>query len=257
MRVALLQTRLDGRSRSANIQGLIAAITTAADATPAPDLLVLPGLCDTGGEAAGPGLTEAKVQTIGETIALKAREWGVYIAAGLHIRHQDEWVPAAVLFDPDADRVAVGAGRAGAEGSDGGPLALRYSALGAIGVFEWGGDKRAEDAALPERKGAFVAVPVTPGPSGGRKPGQGSWFGALCEDPAFRGDAYWGVVSPAGGAGGATDTGGPTTFLCDPDGKLIASTSDTDETILFAEVPLRRTEPPTELGAAAREGQAG
>ena len=47
MRVALLQIRQDAKSRAASIQSMIAAIDKAARRAQAPDLLILPGACDT------------------------------------------------------------------------------------------------------------------------------------------------------------------------------------------------------------------
>ena len=53
MKVALLQIRLEPKSPAANLQRLNEAIERAARVDPAPDLLVLPGACDTGGGQAG------------------------------------------------------------------------------------------------------------------------------------------------------------------------------------------------------------
>ena len=81
-----MQLRFAPQSRAANAQRLIAAIERASEADPAPDLIVLPGACDTGGVRLGSDWNEATLQGIAETLAWKAREWGVFIAAGLHRR---------------------------------------------------------------------------------------------------------------------------------------------------------------------------
>ncbi len=52
MRVALIQVLFAPSSRAATIQHLMAVVDRAAATTPAPDVLLLPGGCDNGGEIA-------------------------------------------------------------------------------------------------------------------------------------------------------------------------------------------------------------
>ncbi len=135
MRVALLQISLNGGSQSANLQHVLGAIDRAAGATPPPDVLVLPGACDTGGEdatgslsarvaegrqalagkppvapndppvAPNQGTTPAQRACFLESVASKACEWGVFVAIGIHTQEQDAVLPTAVLIDPDGDVV--------------------------------------------------------------------------------------------------------------------------------------------------------
>ena len=133
MRIALLQLALDRKSRAANIQNITAAIERTAQTDPAPDLLILPGACDTGGGKADPRLTEASLQGIAETIAWKAREWGVFIAAGLHVWEDERVVPCAVLFDADGDIVRRNGCATDATATNT-PVEFWHTAVGDIGV---------------------------------------------------------------------------------------------------------------------------
>ena len=49
---------------------------------------------------------------------------------------------------------------------------------------------------------------------------------------------YWVVVAPAAGRDATTAGNGSVSFLSGPDGVVIASASATDETLVFADVPL-------------------
>ena len=88
------------------MQRLNEALERAAGVDPAPDLLVLPGACDTGGATSGRRWPNASLECARENIAWKAREWGVFVAAGLHVRRGDTLQACALLFDPDGDVVA-------------------------------------------------------------------------------------------------------------------------------------------------------
>ena len=62
---------------------------------------------------------------------------------------------------------------------------------------------------------------------------------AVRTDPTIRGGAYWGVVVGAD-ASRPTSTGSkPATFACDPNGRVLVSMQNADETILYVDVPLR------------------
>jgi len=111
MRIALLQIRLNHKSRASNLQTLKRAIDAAASITDAPDLIVLPGACDNGGSASSRGCSRSALEGVREGLAWLAREWGVYIAAGLHAEHEAVWEPCAVLLDPDGDVVAASGGQ--------------------------------------------------------------------------------------------------------------------------------------------------
>lgn len=100
MRVALLQIRVRTHSRSMNLTHVLGQVVRAAEAVPAPDLMVLPAGCD------GPvsqDLSPAMVQGFAESLAAVAREWGVYLGAGLLRSEGDGFGQVARLYDPDGD----------------------------------------------------------------------------------------------------------------------------------------------------------
>ena len=255
MRIALVQLRLEAKSRAANIQGLGAAIDRAAQVRPAPDLVVLPGACDTGGGTFGRGHTPATLTGVGETIAWKAREWGVFIAAGLHCRRGESIVASAVLFDPDGDVVACGVGPVASEGgSPAAPLELWSCALGDLGVLEPSGRPLFGGAPNFGGRGALVAVPVH-GATAALRRRTAAAAEAVRHDAAFRGEAWWAVTSAAG-AGPATSAEGATTFLCDPGGHLAAWADTSEETIIHAEVPLTPAPVTARAHSTTRDDQA-
>ena len=107
MRVALVQIGVRTDSRSANLTHVLRHIVGAAETEPAaPDLLVLPAGCD---GPVSPGLSEAMVQGFAESLAAVAREWGLYVAAGLLEPAGDGFGEAGRLIDPDGDALVRGA----------------------------------------------------------------------------------------------------------------------------------------------------
>jgi len=110
MRVALVQMSLSMRGRSENLTRCVRALVAAAEADPAPDLVVLPAGCD------GPRRAEvspAMVHGFAESLAAVSREWGIYTAAGFLHFGGSGLVEAARLYDPDGDRIALCAAGSG------------------------------------------------------------------------------------------------------------------------------------------------
>lgn len=114
MRVGLVQFPRAPGERATNLIRTLGAIDRAAAAEPGPDLLILPGQCDgdpTGREPTGevsladeiPPLTQAMAEAFSESIAARAREWGVYIAFGAFRNRDGVVAEGAALFDPDGD----------------------------------------------------------------------------------------------------------------------------------------------------------
>ncbi len=240
MRAALLQLALDPTSRAANIQGLTAGIHRAANTAPAPDLLVLPGACDTGGVFPGPRLSDACLQSVREMIAWQARDWGVYIAAGLHHRCGSAFVPCAVLFDPDGDLVAQDPVRT-ADSDLPLPVGTWQTAIGPLGVVELTVGGSLVDRLAAVEDGAFLAMPVGPAIGDARRPGPTARVAPSHIELKLGTGAFWGVVAPAGYNYTSPDEQGWATFVCDPKGKTIASADNGEETIVHAEMPLVST----------------
>ncbi|UCG15402.1 MAG: carbon-nitrogen hydrolase family protein [Phycisphaerales bacterium] len=106
MRVALLQLGIDSRSRAANLSRALRMVDEACSADPSPDLVVLPEACDTGqSEEPTSSITPAMADGFGQSLASKAREWGVYVAAGFHQVVDGAPIGSAALYDPDGDVV--------------------------------------------------------------------------------------------------------------------------------------------------------
>jgi len=148
----------DAASRSRNVQALLAAVDRAANAGPV-DLLVLPGACDCGGANPPRGLTLASATMVKEMLAIKAREWGVFLAAGFHAFCDGKWIPQALLFDPDGDTAATSDARSHAVGARSGAT-MTETRVGRLAVVEPGAGPH---VLTPLREGApprVVAVPI-------------------------------------------------------------------------------------------------
>ena len=222
MNIALLQIELDPSSPAGNLQRVLAAIERVAKADPPPDLLVLPGACDTGGTLPGRDFPVSIIQNIREAIAFKAREWGIYIAVGLHTRGPDGYNHSAVLLDPDGDAAADHEAVVESEG-DGFANARWRSTVGDIEVcaIEVEADTPAiED--VPSR-GLLVAVPLRPGAN---------------VKPTATG-AHWAIVRSAGPAKGRGKKSSPLTRFVGPDGKEGRSAKSAKEEVVWANIALR------------------
>lgn len=231
MRVALVQAVLDPKSPSRNIQGLSAIVREAAGTRPAPDLIVLPGKCDTGGTSIKPASHRATVRGVREAISFEARYWGVYIAAGLHRLRGDGWIAASALFDPDGDVVTwAHGGPVSGESRPTASVALWDTALGRIGVADAGGLNGGDDPESFLAGGELVAVPLAPAGTGRGKKAETEWRPG---GGTSMSKAHWCTVVPAepDGKGGAT-------CLVAPDGTILCEAGDGQRRILFAEVEL-------------------
>ena len=256
MIVALLQLGLNARSRAVNIQGLTTGIERAAQADPAPDLLVLPGACDTGGIAPDSHWSQAGVDGIAQTIAWKAREWGVFIAAGLHHRSGAGITPHGVIFDPDGDIVTRSEASGGSRDQEAvGPVEPWSSAVGSMGVVTPAGDLPWARYVPEEHPGLFVACPVGPAATTKQRRAREAFLTALGDGSPSTGGAYWGVVAAATSAASPGGTG-PRTFACGPDGRVLVSATGPTEEILYAEIPLVPASPTVRAGSGALDRQA-
>lgn len=234
MRVAMAQVRLDDASRSATIQDIMSAVDRAADTDPAPDLVVLPGGCDGDGRA-----TAAVRESVVEAIAHRAREWGVYVAAGMHGGAQRE--ACALLFDADGDMVACSSqSNAGEPDSDASNVVIHESPCGAIGVVDptsIGYGQACESTAGRE---VVMAVPI-PDRVGKRSAAVRANIESFLLPAPVGGGAYWAVVLPAQRDPGpsrkpASHREG--SVLWAPDGSPLAAADGSDEAMVFVDVPI-------------------
>lgn len=239
MRVALLQSMLDPKSGSANTQGLIALIRRAASTRPAPDLLILPGACDTGGASPSNNLSEASMRCARESLAFEARDWGLYIAAGLHDRVEGSWLPASVLFDPDGDVVASAPGKIGPD-QEMAPTDIAFwsCVTGRMGVCAPSVSVASDEIAAGLQSGGVVAVPTTPTVTGKRRQVDQANLDRLRDEPALLDRAYWAVVTSARTKDEPADHAGESTFLMGAGGRVLAAADTAFETIVYADLPL-------------------
>ncbi|MFQ5461390.1 MAG: nitrilase-related carbon-nitrogen hydrolase [Phycisphaerae bacterium] len=232
MRVALLQIELDATSRSRNVQRVMAAIDRAARNRPAPDMLVLPSMCDSAGIANDRSSTPRGLTGMAETISWAARDWGIFIVCGLHARASGGWVPCTVLFDADGDAVAsTGASFAGdADAAEAG-VVVWPCAQGRIIVGE---SVTAVRSLAPSAvSGALVSVPLPLWLTGHARAEEWKAVESLVRSDAERGDAYWGLV-------GAVDAESPcATCVLGPLGPPLGEIKPgEDDAVVIVNVPI-------------------
>ncbi len=257
MRVALVQIQLDPKSRAANLQVLDAAIDEAANANPAPDLIALPGACDTGGVSPARGGDQTALEVVKGNMALKAREWGVFMAVGLHVQCDDKWIPCAVLFDPDGDVVVRSvASAAGKDAESSVHIELWASAVGDLGVFEPTIAELPGGRAVVSDRGALITIPTVASLGGKRQSTTAANIASLRSDPAAGCGAYWAVVGAAMKQKSSRDGSGWRTFIRAPSGAIIASVECSDETIVHAEVPIKPATCASRTDMMKRDGHA-
>ncbi len=240
MRVALLQIRLNVKSAAANLQALNSAVDEAAQGDPAPDLLVLPGACDTCGAVRSPrGMGSANLEGAKENIAFKARDWGVFVAAGLHFPFDDRRGLCAVLFDPDGDIVArSGPASCTKEGESAALPQIWTSPVGEMGVFEPTSARLGEKSMLDYSGRAVIALPICSGLTVEHQRTADANIATFRGNCAAGSGTYWAVVTEAGRRGSSDAEHGRGTFLCAPDGTIVAAADGCEETIVYAEVPI-------------------
>jgi len=104
VKVALVQYGVARDTRSANIVHLMRSIDRACEHDPAPDLVVLPAACENSPASAdAANVTRAMGDAFAGLLAMKAREWGVFVAGGYRTRDNAGALIRGVLIDPDGD----------------------------------------------------------------------------------------------------------------------------------------------------------
>ncbi|MCB9855215.1 MAG: hypothetical protein H6818_05960 [Phycisphaerales bacterium] len=102
MRVAVVQLEVDPSSRSKTLQRAMRAMDKAAEADPAPDLVVLPAFADTCVETAD-AVLEGTYGATAAACGFRARSWGVFAAMGFAERARPLPRLIGILFDQDGD----------------------------------------------------------------------------------------------------------------------------------------------------------
>lgn len=240
MRVGLLQVRLRSDSPAANVQVILAAIDRAGRADPSPDLLVLPGGCDTGGKEPAGDFPLAVLETTREAIASKAREWGLYIAAGVHTTVDGRFEPASVLLDPDGDIVAAAHRPSIEDERQTSREAGSYCpSIGPIEMACRDEDRLVDQLGVLGAAGGLVVAPFDRRDVLGKdiKSAPSDIKNALCGAGNGNG-IYLAVVRPAGAGKVDRENKDFGSFVCGPDGNVLAAVEDSKEGIAFTNVPL-------------------
>ncbi len=172
-----------------------------------------------------------------EAIAFRAREWGVYIAVGLHLWEREHLIPCAVVFDANGDIVARSRvqSRHPVE-SPSSTGSFFASPVGTIGVYEMSGSGAGRPITVVSSGSCVVCVPVA-GTTDKQRSAVAGQIEGLRKTDSARSHAYWAVVVPASKRG-APSGKTVTSFLCAPDGSVLAAAKNLEETILFADVPI-------------------
>lgn len=225
MKIALLQMKLEPGSRSANLTAALKRIDEAADLTPAPDLICLPGCADHGGILAkAAASTDARGGAFCETLAMKARDLGLFIATGHADAEFDAVNLAASLLDSDGDAVirqrAICRTPAGETGH-GTSLRVRDTILGRVGLLV--GLDLCEPC-LPQAL-AMMGAKLLIVPGLGTAPDDVGKLARIC-------GAFIAIAQPA-----ALESGrGEPSAVYAPDGKCIAAAESGEEQMLVVDV---------------------
>ncbi len=104
MRIAVIQLAARREPRTTIFQRALQAIDTAAEANPAPDLVLLPAFSDV------PAILREDrfitEQSAGPTVAacgLRARQWGIFVALGIAESGSEKPYATTILIDRDSD----------------------------------------------------------------------------------------------------------------------------------------------------------
>lgn len=242
MRVALLQIRFDRSGVAANMQHINEVIDAAAGAEPTTDLLVLPGECDTGGMATRAVREAETCARMKANLSSKAREWGVYLAAGAHGPRDGAIVPYVFLIDPDGDTVIRDPGAAG---TDAATVEIWSSSVGPMTVMDAAGEASPGERVAAVAGSSLVAVPVSESRLTAVRKRVWANVAAIADGAGRNSGAYWAVVCSARTESGPSGEGSRATFLCGPGGEILARADGLDESVVYADVVLD----------AARDGQ--
>ncbi len=214
-------------------------IQVAAEQVPPPDLMVLPDGCDFGGPSTPTAVHQAHCVAVRETLAWKAREWGVYIAAGLHSFVDESYVPNTVLFDPDGDVVARSK-RLGdpASGEFGMSDNCCATPVGAISVYRIDRDSDSDVWSRFQGNQAIHVVGGFHSASDAQRRAFEEYMTGLETGESSSSAFYWTAVTGASLRAKKTNKECDHSFIRSSDGRVLAIASESTETSVSAEMPL-------------------
>ena len=236
MRVALLQLGAIQKSRSANLQSLMAAIDRAASDHEGLDILVTPAIGDRYAKTAA---LHGLFASVSETIAWKAREWGVFIATGMNVNENEDIQLRSFLFDPDGDVVARTGGASFGESSPDQDSVCWYSSpVGRIGVVDPQAAKNVIRSSGERLQDGFVAYPVpSPETAAGRRSVVSTLDSLRSGVDATLG-TYWGVAGRIDEGAVVENAENAVTFLRDASGGICQHALPARESSLHVEIDL-------------------
>ena len=238
MRVAVVQLVVKVGHRATTLQRALAAFDRAAEADPAPDLILLPAFCDVAELTRGDKDVGERLE--GPTLAAiahRARQWGVFASFGLVERSANRLAVCSVLLDHDGDLVAVRRGElAGAKQMGSSGVEMRNTAIGAVGLMNAGDVFQAADATGDATGQAELLI--CPGClllAGGKGPARGAEVTGKIVATAKRFGAHFAVADVSTEAEGASGGVAGTSMIVAPDGAIVCREAGE---IMFADVPV-------------------
>lgn len=229
MRLALAHLVFDPRSSARGLQTVLDGIGRALRGDAPPDVVILPGGCDFRGQCPPRDASEAALSAVREAIALSAREWGVYIAAGLHRWSGSGYEPLTALFDRDGDLVL---GLPDELAASSGWTCLHYGDAGDIGCYDPLADGDTPASLDVAARGALI-VSCLPAFGGQRDRRIVEERLAAIPVPARGGTVVWAVCRP-----GQEDRDDPCSFVMRGDGTRLCEAGGRQESILFVDLPI-------------------
>lgn len=241
MRVAVVQLVVRLGHRATTLQRALAAFDGAAEADPAPDLILLPSFCDVAEWARGDKDVGERLE--GPTLAAiahRARQWGVFASFGLVERSGNRLAVCSALLDHDGDLVAVRRGEhAGAEqqvASSASGVDVRNTAIGAVGLMNAGDVYQAAGASGDASGQADLLI--CPGcflSAGGKGPARGAELTGKMVATARRFGAHFAVADVSTEADGALGGVIGMAMIVAPDGAIVCREAGE---VMYADVPV-------------------
>jgi len=107
VKVCLIPMEVLPGKRAANLARALDWMEQVGALEPAPDLLVFPECVDLGitDRPPAPDLVEPAGGPFAESLAERARDLGIYVAAGLTEQRDESLLSSAILLDPDGDTI--------------------------------------------------------------------------------------------------------------------------------------------------------
>lgn len=241
MKVAVVQLVVRPGHRATTLQRALAAFDRAAEADPAPDLILLPAFCDV--VELSRGDQEVGERLEGPTLAAiahRARQWGVFASFGLVERSANRFAECSALLDHDGDLVAVkrcehaGARQQGLSCASG--LEIRNTAIGAVGLMNAGDVCQA--AEVHGEASGQADLLICPGcflSAGGKGAGRGAELTEKIVATAKRFGAHIAVADVSTEADGASSGIAGTSMIVAPDGAIVCREAGE---IMYGDVPV-------------------